>query len=111
MDSGTGIGDDLERAWAALHDATGGRPELSRKFHEEMQPFGCDQELLVALRTRGGENWGMVGLYREVGRPRFTYDEIDAVRRVAPVLAVSAVILAAYAVFGDAAARWFAGAG
>ncbi|PKK13897.1 MULTISPECIES: metal-dependent hydrolase [Thermomonospora] len=30
---------------------------------------------------------------------------------VAPVLAVSAVILAAYAVFGDAAARWFAGAG
>ncbi len=28
-----------------LHEATAGRPELSRKYHEEMQPYGCDQEL------------------------------------------------------------------
>ena len=43
---GSGIG--------TLHEATGGRPELSRKFHEEMKPFGCEQELVLALRTGGG---------------------------------------------------------
>ena len=73
-----------------LHDATGGRPELSRKFHEEMHPFGCDQELLVALRSRDGESWGMVGLYREEGRPSFSPEEIESVRRVAPALAAGA---------------------
>lgn len=73
-----------------LHDATGGRPELSRKFHEEMQPFGCDQELLVALRTRDGESWGMVGLYREAGRPAFAAAEVQALRRIAPRLAAGA---------------------
>jgi DNA-binding CsgD family transcriptional regulator len=73
-----------------LHEATGGRPELSRKFHEEMQPFGCDQELLFALRTRDGEAWGLVGLYRETGRPAFSTRDIDLVRRMAPALAAGA---------------------
>ncbi|MDP3894384.1 helix-turn-helix transcriptional regulator [Nocardioides sp.] len=73
-----------------LDDATGGRPELSRKFHEEMQPFGCDQELLVALRTPDKEAWGMVGLYRETGRPRFSAPDLELVRRVAPGLAAGA---------------------
>ncbi len=78
------------RGVGTLHEATGGRPELSRKFHEEMQPFGCDQELLVALRTGDGEAWGMVGLYRETGRPAFSTRETDLVRRVAPWLAAGA---------------------
>lgn len=78
------------RGVGTLHDATGGRPKLSRKFHEEMQPFGCDQELLFALRTPGGEAWGLVGLYRETGRPQFSAQEIDVVRRVAPGLAAGA---------------------
>lgn len=73
-----------------LHDATEGRPELSRKFHEEMQPYGCDQELLIALRTADGESWGMVGLYRETGRPAFSAQDIASVRRVAPGLAAGA---------------------
>ncbi len=73
-----------------LDDATGGRPELARKFHEEMQPFGCDQELLVALRTNDGEAWGLMGLYRETGRPRFSPEEVDVARRVAPGLAAGA---------------------
>lgn len=80
--SPTGVG--------TLHDATGGRPDLSRKFHEEMQPFGCEQELLVALRTRDGEAWGLIGLYRENGRPSFSPQEIDVVRRAAPALAAGA---------------------
>lgn len=78
------------RGVGTLHEATGGRPELSRKFHEEMQPFGCDQELLFALRTPDGEAWGLVGLYRETGRPEFSSQDIDLVRRVAPGLAVGA---------------------
>lgn len=78
------------RGVGTLHDATGGRPELSRKFHEEMQPFGCDQELLFALRTPDGEAWGLVGLYRETGRPEFSDRDIDLVRRVAPGLAAGA---------------------
>lgn len=61
--SRTGVG--------TLHDATGGRPELARKFHEEMQPFGCEQELVFALRARDGTTWGAVGLYREAGQPLF----------------------------------------
>ena len=73
-----------------LDDATAGRPELSRKFHEEMQPYGCDQELLFALRTRDGEAWGLVGLYRENGRPRFSAHDLAVVRRVAPGLAAGA---------------------
>ncbi len=73
-----------------LFDATGGRPELSRKFHEEMQPYGCEQELLFALRTPDGEAWGLVGLYRENGRPSFSARDLDVVRRVAPGLAAGA---------------------
>jgi DNA-binding CsgD family transcriptional regulator len=78
------------RGVGTLDDATGGRPELSRKFHEEMQPYGCDQELLFALRTPDGEAWGLVGLYRETGRAKFSKQDIDVVRRVAPGLAVGA---------------------
>ncbi len=73
-----------------LDAATGGRPEISRKFHEEMQPFGCEQELLFALRTRDSEAWGLVGLYREAGRPKFSDRDIHTIRRVAPELAVGA---------------------
>ncbi len=73
-----------------LHDATGGRPELSTKYHEEMEPFGCDQELLVALRTKDQQTWGMVGLYREIGRPTFSAEEITLLRSLAPVLAEGA---------------------
>jgi DNA-binding CsgD family transcriptional regulator len=78
------------RGVGTLHDATGGRPELSRKFHVEMQPYGCDQELLFALRTSDGEAWGLVGLYRETGQPEFSQPDIDLVRRAAPHLAAGA---------------------
>ena len=34
-----------------LHDATAGQPQRAAKYHEEMQPFGCEQELSPSLRT------------------------------------------------------------
>lgn len=55
-----------------------------------MRPYGGDQELLVALRTRIGDAWGMLGLYRESGQPRFTPDELHFVREVSTFLAEGA---------------------
>ena len=52
--------------------------------------YGGDQELLVALRTRAGEAWGMLGLYREPGERRFDRDELDLLRAMAPQLAEGA---------------------
>ena len=55
-----------------------------------MQPFGADQELLVALRTEAGDAWGMLSLDREAGRPLFDDDELDLLRRLSPYLAQGA---------------------
>jgi DNA-binding CsgD family transcriptional regulator len=75
------------RGVGTLHEATGGHPERSRKYREEMQPFGVDQELLVALRTRDGEPWGVMGLYREAGAPLFDDTDVALLRTLAPMLA------------------------
>lgn len=77
--SPTGIG--------TLHDATRGRPDLSTKYHVEMRPFGCEQELVVALRASDGTAWGSIGLYRETGRPLFSAGEQRVLAAVAPILA------------------------
>ena len=53
---------------STLHDATGGDPSRSPRWHANRE-LGGDQELLVALRTAPGEPWGLVGLYREPDRP------------------------------------------
>ena len=78
-----------ERGISTLHEATGGEPSRSARWHANME-MGGDQELLVALRTRAGDAWGMLGLYRESGRPQFDADELDFVRAVSPYLAEGA---------------------
>jgi DNA-binding CsgD family transcriptional regulator len=78
------------QGYGTLHEATGGRPELATKYHAEMQPFGCEQELLVALRTRSEETWGVMGLYREAGRRPFDLAEIEFALAAAPSLAEGA---------------------
>ena len=70
-----------ERGLSSLHEATGGDASRSRRWHANME-YGGDQELLVALRTRAGEAWGVVGLYREPGQPHFDVDELDFLRTV-----------------------------
>ncbi len=70
-----------------LHGATEGQPERSVKYHLEMQPFGCEQELVVALRTADRAPWGSIGLYREKGRPLFSDVEQRLLVAAAPVLA------------------------
>jgi DNA-binding CsgD family transcriptional regulator len=78
-----------ERGLSTLHEATGGDPSRSPRWHANME-LGGDQELLVALRTHAGEPWAMVGLYREPGRPQFDDDEFDFLREVSKPLAEGA---------------------
>jgi DNA-binding CsgD family transcriptional regulator len=78
------------RGLSTVHEATGGDPSRSPGWNRFVRPYGGDQELLVALRTRSGEAWGVLGLYREPGRPRFDPDELAFLRDVAPSLAEGA---------------------
>jgi DNA-binding CsgD family transcriptional regulator len=79
-----------EQGSSTLHEATGGNPSLSAGWNLYMRPYGADQELLVALRTRAGHTWGILGLYREPNRPLFTSDEIQFLRELSPYLAEGA---------------------
>ena len=71
---------------STLFEATGGRPESSARWHANMA-YGGDQEMIAALRTRTGETWGAIGLYREPGEPLFDEAEQAFVRALSPVLA------------------------
>jgi hypothetical protein len=74
---------------STLHEATGGDPTSSPRWHANMA-LGGDQELIAALRTQAGEVWGALGLYREPGQPLFDEQELAFVRQVAPSLAEGA---------------------
>ena len=78
-----------ERGISTLHEAAGGDPSQSLRWQANMQ-YGGDQELLVALRTRTGEAWGLLGLYREPGQPLFDTDELEFLSAVAPHFAQGA---------------------
>ena len=49
--------------------------------------YGGDQEMSSPLRTRSGEVWGALGLYREPDRPLFDAASWRSCRRVGPSLA------------------------
>lgn len=78
-----------ERGISTIHEAAGGDPSQSPRWQTNMQ-YGGDQELLVALRTRTGDAWGLLGLYREPGQPRFNTGELEFLRTVASRLAQGA---------------------
>jgi DNA-binding CsgD family transcriptional regulator len=78
-----------ERGLSTLHEATGGDPSGSPRWHANMT-LGGDQELIAALRTPSGEVWGALGLYREPGQLMFDDEELSFVRAVAPSLAEGA---------------------
>ncbi len=79
-----------ERGISTLHEATGGDPSRSPGWNLYVRPYGGDQELFVALRTRTGDTWGVLGLYREAGRPQFDPEELRFLREVSPYLAEGA---------------------
>jgi DNA-binding CsgD family transcriptional regulator len=78
-----------QRGISTLHEATGGNPAGSPRWHFNMA-LGGDQELIAALRTPAGQVWGALGLYREPGQPLFDDQELAFVRSVAPHLAEGA---------------------
>jgi DNA-binding CsgD family transcriptional regulator len=78
-----------QRGISTLHEATGGNPASSPRWHFNMT-LGGDQELIAALRTPAGEVWGALGLYREPSRPLFDDADLAFVRAVAPSLAEGA---------------------
>ena len=73
------------RGASTLHEATGGDPSSSPRWHANME-LGGDQELIVGLRTSSGDAWGGVGVYREPGDPVFSDDEIEFLRGASPTL-------------------------
>jgi len=78
-----------DRGYSTLFEATGGEPSRSPAWHM-IRAYGGDQELLVALRTRAGAAWGMLGLYREPDRPLFDADDCAFLRAVSTHLAEGA---------------------
>ena len=78
-----------ESGLSTIHDATGGDPSASPRWQANMA-MGGDQELVVALRTRAGEVWGAVSLYREPDQPLFAAAEKQFMQQAAAHLAEGA---------------------
>lgn len=79
-----------ERGVATLHEATSGDVTRSAKYRLSMEPLGGEQEAIAALRTRSGEIWGALALYREPGQPLFDADELAFLARLSTHLAEGA---------------------
>jgi DNA-binding CsgD family transcriptional regulator len=75
---------------ATIHEATGGDPGRSPGWRSFVQPYGGDQQLMLALRGKPGEAWGLLALYRAVGQPEFDRDEVAFLAAVAGPLAEGA---------------------
>jgi DNA-binding CsgD family transcriptional regulator len=75
---------------ATIHEATGGDPGRSPGWRSFVQPYGGDQQIMLALRGKPGEAWGLLALYRAVGQPEFDRDEVAFLASVAGPLAEGA---------------------
>lgn len=75
------------RGVQTLHEVTDGHPERSAIYVEVMVPHGMAQELLVALRSASGENWGTARMNRSPDEPMFSAHEVKFMAAVAPVIA------------------------
>jgi GAF domain-containing protein len=71
---------------STLYEATGGDPSSSPRWHALMADGG-DQEMVAALRTRGGELWGGLGMFREPDRPLFDAYEQAFLAAISPLMA------------------------
>jgi DNA-binding CsgD family transcriptional regulator len=71
---------------STLYEATGGDPSSSPRWHANMT-YGADQEMIAALRTRSGDVWGAIGLYREPDRPLIGADEKAFLAAISPLMA------------------------
>ncbi|HEY0811991.1 MAG TPA: helix-turn-helix transcriptional regulator [Pseudonocardia sp.] len=74
---------------STLHEATHGDPSTSTRWTFN-QTMGSDQEMIARLRAPSGEVWGMLGLYREPGRPMFDTNDKQFLSAVSGHLAEGA---------------------
>jgi DNA-binding CsgD family transcriptional regulator len=86
-----------------LVQGTGGDMETSPRYRDIFRPLGFGDELRAVLRV-GGACWGYICLHRGTGAP-FSRQEVDYVRRLAPVLAerIRRGVLVSSTELGDAA--------
>jgi DNA-binding CsgD family transcriptional regulator len=75
---------------ATIHEATGGDPGRSPGWRAFVEPYGGDQQLMVALRSKPDEPWGLLAPYREAGQREFDRDEVAFLAAVAAPLAEGA---------------------
>ena len=88
-DQDTGLFRDLARLpvpVAGLRLSTDDLPLRSNRYREFVAPQGFDDELRAVFRT-GDSAWGVVGLYREKGRPAFDADDIAFVGAISATVA------------------------
>ena len=78
-----------ERGIQTLHEVTNGDPSQTPRWQTNIA-MGGDQEMIASLRTRAGDVWGALGLYREPDRPMFDADELAFVKSATPCLAEGA---------------------
>lgn len=82
-----GLFADLARGEGAvaLRQSLDDRPGRSVRYREVLQPQGYEDELRGVFRT-GGNTWGVVGIYREGGRPSFDEHDVAVLKAIsAPV--------------------------
>ena len=74
---------------STLHEVTGGDPRGTSRWRANMA-MGGDQELTARLRTKQGETWGALSLYREPGAALFDDDDKRFIQAIGPQLAAGA---------------------
>jgi DNA-binding CsgD family transcriptional regulator len=74
----------------SIHEATDGDPSRSPAWRQFVQPYGGDQQLMVALRSKPDTAWGMLALYRNPAQPPFEPGEVSFLTSVATHLAEGA---------------------
>jgi DNA-binding CsgD family transcriptional regulator/GAF domain-containing protein len=72
---------------STLREATGGDPSSSQRFKRYIEPHGGEQELLLLMRARTGEAWGVLALYRPPGQAEFSAEDRELLRALAPYFA------------------------
>jgi DNA-binding CsgD family transcriptional regulator len=92
------LGDDVHKladiarsdsGLSTLHEATGGDPSGTPRWQNNIQ-LGGDKEMIAALRTRSGEIWGAMSLFRAPGQPMFDHSDKAFLHAVVPYLAEGA---------------------
>src|SRR5919199_344242 len=71
-----------------LRTATDDQPARSPRYREFLAPQNYDDELRAVFRT-GDNAWGVLGLFREKGRPAFDSSDVGLINTVSEMVATA----------------------